>query len=347
MIRLIKSVSITFAAILFAGSSAWAQGDAPARRALLQEMADTIDANIFEPARAPAYREALEMLAQDDRALAIADDEAFALAVHRVLQAVLPDGHLGAYGPARTARILGHDMHEETSTDTHHDEASFSLEMMVRSDRPIALVRIADFPSDPDAALGLNAALAALPSDTALIFDLRGNRGGDALYFRILAGCLISHATPVHGIDWRRGGGFETVERVSEPDHACARLFTVPAYVLTDHETASTAELMPFILQARERAIVVGEPTYGASHPAEFFELSGGYGMMVPIGRAFDPVTGADWEGTGVIPDLPVPGDRALEVALSHLEGAMICREMAAVLPPNYDCEPELAQAER
>lgn len=37
---------------------------------------------------------------------------------------------------------------------------------------------------------------------------------------------------------------------------------------------------------------------------------------MLPWGRAVNPVTGTNWEGVGVQPDVPVPADQALERAL-------------------------------
>jgi hypothetical protein len=35
----------------------------------------------------------------------------------------------------------------------------------------------------------------------------------------------------------------------------------------------------------------------------------------VPFARAINPITGTNWEGTGVTPDLSVPADAALDRA--------------------------------
>jgi C-terminal processing protease CtpA/Prc len=47
-------------------------------------------------------------------------------------------------------------------------------------------------------------------------------------------------------------------------------------------------------------------------------ELSGGYTLMLPIGRTYDPRTGAGWELVGIEPDVPVDPSvaeaRALEM---------------------------------
>jgi hypothetical protein len=38
--------------------------------------------------------------------------------------------------------------------------------------------------------------------------------------------------------------------------------------------------------------------------------------VFLPMGRTFDPATGTDWEGAGVLPDVLTPADKALDVAL-------------------------------
>ena len=37
--------------------------------------------------------------------------------------------------------------------------------------------------------------------------------------------------------------------------------------------------------------------------------------MFVPTGRAVSPITGSNWEGTGVAPDVEVPAEQALDKA--------------------------------
>jgi C-terminal processing protease CtpA/Prc len=42
---------------------------------------------------------------------------------------------------------------------------------------------------------------------------------------------------------------------------------------------------------------------------------------FIPVGRTFDPDTGKDWEGVGVLPDVEVPADQALDTALKLAKG--------------------------
>jgi C-terminal processing protease CtpA/Prc len=73
-------------------------------------------------------------------------------------------------------------------------------------------------------------------------------------------------------------------------------------------------------LQAQKRAIVVGEVTGGGAHPSEPHALDAGLFVVVPWGRAINPITKSNWEGTGVKPDIASTADLALERALQALD---------------------------
>lgn len=41
--------------------------------------------------------------------------------------------------------------------------------------------------------------------------------------------------------------------------------------------------------------------------------------IFVPVGRAINPISKDNWEGTGIAPDIAVPADEALTVALAEI----------------------------
>jgi C-terminal processing protease CtpA/Prc len=86
-------------------------------------------------------------------------------------------------------------------------------------------------------------------------------------------------------------------------------------YVLTSKRTFSGAEEFTYNLKNLKRAIIVGETTGGGAHPGGGFRLNEHFGMFVPTGRAINPITKTNWEGTGVTPDVAVPADQALLTA--------------------------------
>jgi hypothetical protein len=89
-----------------------------------------------------------------------------------------------------------------------------------------------------------------------------------------------------------------------------------PLYVLTSESTGSAAEQFAYTLQHLDRAVVVGDTTAGAAHTTHLHEFPAiGIEMHIPDGTTLSPVTGADWEGEGVLPNVPVASDRALDRA--------------------------------
>jgi hypothetical protein len=85
--------------------------------------------------------------------------------------------------------------------------------------------------------------------------------------------------------------------------------------VLTSERTFSAAEEFSYNLKNLKRATLVGETTGGGANPGGFQRLAEHFGMFVPTGRAINPITKTNWEGTGVEPDVKTPAGYALEWA--------------------------------
>ncbi len=90
---------------------------------------------------------------------------------------------------------------------------------------------------------------------------------------------------------------------------------TQPVYVLTSARTFSGGEAFSYELQSVKRATIVGEVCGGGAHPARPIALDDHFTIGVPFAREINPVTKTDWEGKGVLPDVAVPADQALEKA--------------------------------
>jgi C-terminal processing protease CtpA/Prc len=86
-------------------------------------------------------------------------------------------------------------------------------------------------------------------------------------------------------------------------------------YVLTSNRTFSGAEEFSYNLKNLKRATIIGETTGGGAHPGGMVRLHEHFGMFIPRGRAINPITKTNWEGTGVKPDVEVPAAQALHVA--------------------------------
>jgi len=105
-------------------------------------------------------------------------------------------------------------------------------------------------------------------------------------------------------------------EHVAIPHPTEHRLFAAKVFYLTSSRTFSAAEHLAFAFKLTGRAVLIGERTGGGNHFGGWESLGDGLSAFIPIGRTLDPVTGADWEGVGVAPDVAVPADHALDEAV-------------------------------
>ncbi|MEV0915268.1 S41 family peptidase [Streptomyces sp. NPDC049967] len=174
------------------------------------------------------------------------------------------------------------------------------------------------------AAESLSAALTLASRAEALIVDLRGNRGGDPDTVAFVCGYLLDERTHLNSMYWRGG---ERTEQSWSPPHVPGARFggQKPLYVLTGDSTFSAAEELAYDLQQLGRAVVVGESTRGGAHPCQGWTVHPHLEATVPFGRAVNPVSGTNWEGVGVQPDVPCAAaeslGRAHTLALARLAG--------------------------
>ncbi|MDI2131356.1 S41 family peptidase [Yinghuangia seranimata] len=172
------------------------------------------------------------------------------------------------------------------------------------------------------AAEPLAAALTLASRAEALIIDLRGNRGGDPDTVAFVCSYLLDKRTHLNTMSWR--GGQHNEQSWSQPHVPGARFGgTKPLYVLTSESSFSAAEELAYDLQQLGRAVVVGETTRGGAHPCKGWTVHPHLEVTVPFGRAVNPVSGTNWEGVGVQPDVACAAaeslDRAHELALARL----------------------------
>ncbi|MFC9249038.1 S41 family peptidase [Streptomyces sp. NPDC057136] len=174
------------------------------------------------------------------------------------------------------------------------------------------------------AAEPLSAALTLASRAQALIVDLRANRGGDPDTVAFVCSYLLDERTHLNTMYWRGG---ERREQSWSLPHVPGACFggSKPLYVLSSDSTFSAAEELAYDLQQLGRAVVVGERTRGGAHPCKGWTVHPHLEATVPVGRAINPVSGTNWEGTGVQPDVPCAAadslDHAHALALARLAG--------------------------
>lgn len=182
-------------------------------------------------------------------------------------------------------------------------------------DERVGYIRFNSFhPALLDRVLG---AVDAMQAADGLVFDLRGNPGGDFQMRRSLVEKLV--AEPV--IFWSYRGRDGTREVTVQPD---ARPYGGRVAVLVDRMSASSSEEFSGGLQAIGRAAVVGERTPGMVLTAQVEQLQNGATLVYPFAET-RVADGTVLEGRGVLPDIPVQLD-----ADSLAEGRDVQLEAAA-----------------
>ena len=77
-----------------------------------------------------------------------------------------------------------------------------------------------------------------------------------------------------------------------------------PVAVLVSRSTVSAPEEFAYNMKALRRGTIIGERTQGAANHALPVPIAGGFTAFIPKARAENPVTGTNWEGVGVEPDV-------------------------------------------
>jgi hypothetical protein len=156
------------------------------------------------------------------------------------------------------------------------------------------------------------AAMQFLAHADALVFDLRDNGGGEDLV-QFLQSYLFDK--PTHMITQRHRSG-KIKQTWTHPFVPGPKFVDHPVYILISRSTFSAGEDFAFTLQRQGRAVIVGEKTRGGAHPVEFYRFPDLFlEIMIPEEASEDPVSGDNWEDSGVVPDIVVHADDALQAA--------------------------------
>jgi hypothetical protein len=151
---------------------------------------------------------------------------------------------------------------------------------------------------------------------TAVILDLSFcDRGGDPEVMMYLASYFLGgeEAQSLY-VSFNRENQ-KIAEFRTRTDMTGKRLPNIPLYILVSSKTFSTGEMFAYGLQKVGRARIVGETSAGAAYGTDTIGVGHDIMMVLPVNRLAHVKTKTNWEGAGVIPDVPTPADKALDVA--------------------------------
>jgi carboxyl-terminal processing protease len=116
-----------------------------------------------------------------------------------------------------------------------------------------------------------------------VILDLRGNPGGILEQSLMISNLFLRPGLEMASVRSRNG---ETQSYVAQRQPA---LPTVPLIVLTSENSASASEIVAGALQDHDRAVIVGQTTFGKGLVQSVFNLDGGYALKLTTAKWFTP----------------------------------------------------------
>jgi hypothetical protein len=333
MTRFRLAVSVCALACL-AGSPALAQRAAPVavaradhaatltaaqRAAAVAAIISAVEARYVFPDRVPAIRDRLNEGLSGGR-YDTADPGAFAERISADLRSSSGDGHMYMNNaPAQYAAAVA----SEGDVFDNPELAAIWAASARRTNNGLAemrilpgnirYLRITQFHWVADrTGQAYDDAMRFLRDGDAFIIDLRGNGGGDHAAVRY----LLSHFMKPDQLDITfLEAGKDPVQSRTLDNLPAGRLTGKPLYVLISPQVGSAAEAFAYDVQQFHLGTLVGATTAGAANNNTFVPIAPGFMLSVSYGRPVHPVSGTNWEATGVSPDVAVDPATALDAA--------------------------------
>jgi hypothetical protein len=293
--------------------------DAATRNAVIDRLIKLLNEDYIFPETAAKMEAALRDHQQKKDYDKLTNATSFAGALTSHLQDISRDKHLRVQYSNRPIppETEGHEPSAEQMAQFREflRTSNCGFEKVERLPGNVGYLDLRQFAPATECGETVAAAMNFLANADALIVDLRRNGGGDPAMVALISSYLFD-SEPVHLNDlyFRRDNATHqwwTLPYVSGKRYGAAK----PIYVLTAKRTFSGAEEFTYNLKSLKRATIVGETTGGGANPGGGRRLNEHFGVFIPTGRAINPITKTNWEGTGVSPDVEAPADKALKIA--------------------------------
>lgn len=284
-------------------------------RSTVKKVIDGIAVKLREdyvfPDKGVQAADALEKALGENAYAGMTDPSKFAARLTAQLRAITKDSHM---------RVIFGSPFRNQPPPSAPQGAGFEVK---RLDGNIGYIHLARFVPPDIFNPAADDAMRKLSDTTALIIDMRDNGGGHPASVAYLASFFLDPSKRVHINDlvWRNRGTstFRTESFWSSltPVHYLDK----PVYVLVGPKTYSAGEEFAYDLQVLKRATVVGEKTRGGANPGGLNDLGSDLFVVVPTGRAENPITRGNWGGVGVRPDVQAALGATEETAVALAKG--------------------------
>ena len=296
--------------------------------ATVESLGTTVKNEYFDPTVGAEVDAALRKALAEGRYVAAPDDAALARLINRDLFAATHDKHLNVEArldiPAQRERSAPQAEEARALAARRANGGVRDAQILPGN---IGYLDLSAFMRPEEARDPIAAAMRLVTHADALIVDMRSNGGGSPATVALFISYLVDPpALPLFDIVHRSPlpPDHYFTEAVPLPDRHAER----PVAVLTSASSFSAAEGLPFLLQERRRAEIVGEVTAGAANAGRPYRVNARFSVTVPNGQVRSAVGRGSWEGAGVTPDVKTAAADALRVAHARILRVLIDREM-------------------
>lgn len=171
-----------------------------------------------------------------------------------------------------------------------------SLSAVFMIDDQTGYVGITDFAERTDEDLGTALESLTRKGMKRLVLDLRGNPGGQLDQAIRISNRFLPKGAMVVYTRGRVANSDEDYRATEDPGYA-----TLPMITLVNRSSASASEIVSGALQDHDRALVIGETTFGKALVQSVFRVSGGAGLALTTARYYTPsgrLIQRPWDGT-------------------------------------------------
>jgi hypothetical protein len=245
--------------------------------------------------------------------------------INQDLQALSADRHVWViYSPERILKQKSTDpriLAQEELESARRDNFGFK-EIRIMSGN-VGYLKISSFSGSPEAMDVAAGAMRFLSNCDAIILDLRTNPGGDSAMVQFLASYFLGNE-PVLLDEFHYPRDGRISQLWSLPYVPGRKPVQADLYILTDGYTFSAAEGLAYDLQALKKAVIAGTPSAGGAHAVEIQTVLDSFRLMIPVAFSKNPVTGTNFQGKGIKPDIEVSGETAVQQVQLHALGKQI-----------------------
>lgn len=305
--------------------------DAATRQQVLDAVTQNLADHYVFADKGAAMAKHLQQMTARGEFNAITSADKLAQTLTDSLQDYSQDRHLSvqySYDEVPEESADGEPSAEQQQKDAERmQRLNYGFENVGRLQFNIGYIDLRNFSEPAKVGERMAAAMALLADTKALIIDLRKNHGGDPETVALIASYFFDERTHLNDIYTRDEGdkAMEMWTTLTPPGLKYGA--TRPVYVLTSSETFSAGEDFSYAMKNTRRATLIGETSGGGAHPMRGYRINAHFEIGVPFGRSLSPITKTDWEGVGVVPDIKVDADDALNVAQLQVLNARLKTE--------------------